>query len=341
MKEINENRLNFVSGLCFRPLIITKLCFLFLIFSMCSCQKSVEHNTLTVKIDPTEGGSVILNPVGGTYEAGTTVVMKVSANSGYFFAGWSGDATGSMDSVTIVMDGNKTVTAAFSLNSTDPKYPIASYLLNETGDSIVADNSGNGHKGIVRGTYSWTTGRFGNGLSLNSADENTGYVIVTDASTLDFGSNNFSVGYWVFKRAHTSEWSNIWGVDKWNTGTSPGTNEWALNLQSTGSNDIPSFLIESGNTVYQANATSSIYNVWHHIVGIRDGSTIRIYVDGIQEGTASCGSVAVNNAGRSLYIGNSYMNNSLPNAIFDNVRIYNYALSDTEVLVLYNSLGNN
>jgi len=37
-------------------------------------------------------------------------------NLGWSFAGWSGDVSGSMNPTTIVMDGNKTVTATFTQN---------------------------------------------------------------------------------------------------------------------------------------------------------------------------------------------------------------------------------
>ena len=67
--------------------------------------------TLTVNIDG--DGEVTLDPPGGTYEEGTPVTLTASPASGWQFDGWSGDASGSNNPITITMDGNKTITATF------------------------------------------------------------------------------------------------------------------------------------------------------------------------------------------------------------------------------------
>jgi uncharacterized repeat protein (TIGR02543 family) len=72
----------------------------------------VEQYTLTVN---TVGqGSVTLNPPGGVYDDGTVVTLTAVADSGWQFANWSGDLTGSTNPDTITMDSNKTVTATFT-----------------------------------------------------------------------------------------------------------------------------------------------------------------------------------------------------------------------------------
>ncbi len=66
---------------------------------------------LTIAAGP--GGTT--NPAPGTYtyDEGTSVSITATANSGYRFGGWSGDASGTANTVTITMNGNKTVTANF------------------------------------------------------------------------------------------------------------------------------------------------------------------------------------------------------------------------------------
>ena len=59
-------------------------------------------------------GSVILNPAGGAYDAGTVVTVTAAAGAGSQFDNWAGDITGSVNPTTITMDANKTVTAIFS-----------------------------------------------------------------------------------------------------------------------------------------------------------------------------------------------------------------------------------
>jgi uncharacterized repeat protein (TIGR02543 family) len=70
--------------------------------------------TLTVTTFPTVGGSVVKNPNQATYTSGTSVILTATANSGYVFSSWSGDATGSVNPLTIVMNSNKNITANFT-----------------------------------------------------------------------------------------------------------------------------------------------------------------------------------------------------------------------------------
>ena len=59
-------------------------------------------------------GSVLLNPPGGVYNTGTVVTVTANPKRGYVFGSWSGDLAGSTISTTLVMTGNKSVTANFS-----------------------------------------------------------------------------------------------------------------------------------------------------------------------------------------------------------------------------------
>jgi len=70
--------------------------------------------TLTTTV---ANGIITRSPDKDTYTHGETVTLTVSANTGYTFAGWSGDATGTSDSVTVTMDSNKSVTANFTQNT--------------------------------------------------------------------------------------------------------------------------------------------------------------------------------------------------------------------------------
>jgi len=49
----------------------------------------------------------------GTYRYGDVVTVKAVPSTGYAFEEWSGAATVAVESVQIVMDGNKALTAYF------------------------------------------------------------------------------------------------------------------------------------------------------------------------------------------------------------------------------------
>jgi uncharacterized repeat protein (TIGR02543 family) len=67
--------------------------------------------TLTVNV--VGEGSVSLNPLGGAYLSGTVVTLTPVAAPGWAFSGWSGALSGTGTPGSIIMNGNKTVTATF------------------------------------------------------------------------------------------------------------------------------------------------------------------------------------------------------------------------------------
>jgi len=84
---------------------------------------------LTVNVSPAKGGTAAPDsivpedsegPKYGPYKENTTVLIRSAANSGYVFDKWTGDKTGTSENLSIVMTGNKTVTAVFEEDDTGP-----------------------------------------------------------------------------------------------------------------------------------------------------------------------------------------------------------------------------
>ncbi|MCD6448621.1 MAG: right-handed parallel beta-helix repeat-containing protein, partial [Thermoplasmata archaeon] len=88
--------------------------------------KAKPQYTLVVSINPEGAGSVSMNPAGGVYEEGTVVTLTATANEGYVFAYWSGDASGTNPTIQITMNSNKNVIANFQLPNTPPEIEILS-----------------------------------------------------------------------------------------------------------------------------------------------------------------------------------------------------------------------
>jgi len=96
----------------FIPLVITLvLVFILPLLGAAGCPTSNKYN-LTTSVSPTEGGSV--SPSGGSYDPGVNVTITATANSGYVFDYWSGSASGTSSTTTVVMDAHKSVTAHFA-----------------------------------------------------------------------------------------------------------------------------------------------------------------------------------------------------------------------------------
>jgi uncharacterized repeat protein (TIGR02543 family) len=80
--------------------------------------------TLTLNYNPAQGGaspSPLVPEIYYTYgsysfgyTANSTTLVQASASTGYHFTGWSGDASGSANPITVTMNGNKNITANFA-----------------------------------------------------------------------------------------------------------------------------------------------------------------------------------------------------------------------------------
>ncbi|MCF8379846.1 MAG: T9SS type A sorting domain-containing protein [Bacteroidales bacterium] len=100
---------------------------------------SVNYYDLTVS---TAGlGSVKLSPAGGVYPEGSTVTLTAVPDDGNHFENWSGDLTGTQISTTLVMDGDKNVTATFAEGGVQYKLKINTigdgYVARSTADTLI------------------------------------------------------------------------------------------------------------------------------------------------------------------------------------------------------------
>lgn len=86
--------------------------FLFLVIIGCSKdENNITQHALFVEVDPIEGGSI--SPSSGKFEDGKTVTLLATPSTDYVFKNWAGDASGTGNPTTIIMNSDRTVTAVF------------------------------------------------------------------------------------------------------------------------------------------------------------------------------------------------------------------------------------
>jgi len=192
-------------------------------------------------------------------------------------------------------------------------------------DGNANDFSGNGNNGTVNGTASWVNGKINQAISLNGSS----YISVPNVKILNPGSSLQSVSAWV---KQTSDGSILWKGS-----SSSDTYELAVKGGKA------TFTINAGGATVNATAVSSASindGNWHLITGVRSSTkTADIYVDGVLSGTMTyAGSGASIDTTTPLTIGSRNGSNFL-SGLIDDVRIYNRALSPSEVMDIYNAVA--
>ena len=85
------------------------------VFALSGTEASYNY-VLTASPSPTNGGAVI---GGGAFQEGSAVTVTAAANSGFEFIGWTGDATGTDNPLTIMLNTNLDITAHFAAIGTN------------------------------------------------------------------------------------------------------------------------------------------------------------------------------------------------------------------------------
>ena len=185
----------------------------------------------TLTVNAGSGGSVTLNPTGGSYASGTVVTLNAVATTGYIFYGWSGDLSGSTNPATITMNGNKFVTATFvagtcttvNLTATEDTYLSANDVtFNNGGNTSIHVN---GTTGDDRRTalLKWDVSPGSSGIpSTATVSAATMSLYVTDASTAAYNLYNLR-RTWVegissqASSSTSANWNTYNGANSWGT----------------------------------------------------------------------------------------------------------------------------
>ena len=248
------------------------------------------------------------------------VLSNLNASTSYHYRVRSKDAA-----------GNLAVSGDFNFTtSTQSSGDFASYWKFDEGSGTVAgDSSGNNNTGTLLSGPTWTSGHSLGALSFNGGS----YVRATHSATLNL-TNQITVSAWIYTGAPNQ---NSVIVGKWTTGA--GTNNsYALYLGQNSGANRPSFIIEQSNDVLKDVSPAVAYpgNQWVHLVGVADGSMVRLYQNGVQIGSTAYDGT-IKSTIKDLTIGRLRQEDALYSyqGLIDDVRIFNRGLTLSEVQSLY------
>jgi len=200
---------------------------------------------------------------------------------------------------------------------------IGWWALDEGTGSTAADSTAYGNDGTLVGSLTWTNDAERSWCLDFSGDDN--YVTIPNESFFDI-IGNITVMAWM--KDNYTDWRNLSTI---------------IAMQKARRTNAMSFYVDvSGMPWDGIKAGVGIFdNQWHHVAGVYDGSNAYIYIDGGQDSNsiACSGSMATNDW--DVYIGENSQsldggsNGREWDGLLSNVRLYNYALTQSEVNDIY------
>ena len=153
---------------------------------------------------------------------------------------------------------------------------------------------------------------------------------VGNESKFDF-TGQVTVVTWIKVNRFDQNWQDI---------VTKGDSAWRL--QRYRDNDSLEFAC-SGLKIPSNDPYGSLYGqksvndgAWHHVAGVYDGEKMYLYIDGAVD-VSQTASGAIDTNDQPVYIGeNSEKTGRCWNGLIDDVRVYNYALSEGRITALYN-----
>ena len=203
--------------------------------------------------------------------------------------------------------------------------------LNEGAGDNAFDRAGKNITGIGNSTITWDNDSYIGTSFKNSANRFFQTATVTSDSTLNI-TNAFTVCCWA--KSAQSTWNEyglfinnrIANVNNmtFNLGTVSGTRQ--IRLDSYSAVAPNTYNIESNNV-------PDIMN-WNHYTGLYDGSVLKIYVNGVQNGTPAPMPLPLTSITAPINIGRDNTSVRLLNGSLADCRVYNRALTQQEIMAI-------
>jgi len=214
---------------------------------------------------------------------------------------------------------------------------VAYWPFDEAAPGTAQDFSGNANDGTPIGPTISTSippmtfhGAGANLRSLDFVQSSSQYVSVNNSTTLSL-TGSFTISAWIFAKTGSTNQRGI--VTKWDGSTSTGG--YDMRLEASKVLALGTFDATPGITSTSTTPRALTEGVWTHVAATYDstGGVIKLYKDGTLDNPGVSGIPAPTASATALQIGQAQGAQFFHGNI-DEVRIYNRALLDTEIVFL-------
>ena len=200
---------------------------------------------------------------------------------------------------------------------------IGWWKFDETSGIIASDSSGYGNDGVLVNGPEWVQGKVGNALAFDGIND---YVKCSISNGIP--SAELTTAMWIYMRGSKVGFQHPFGLGddhQWTLFNQQDTNTLVFKVKET----------EAGTTFLQKAVGEPGLNKWFHVAITWNGSAYCAYLNGTKKWCTNGDGLKFTNDHVTIGSSSWGMEENSFNGIVDDVRIYNRALSDSEIEELY------
>jgi hypothetical protein len=219
-------------------------------------------------------------------------------------------------------------TTAYSVLACDNSLVGHWAMEDNSGAATLIDSSPFGNSATVTGSLIQVAGQRGYGQNFTGSSN---YALVPNSTSLNI-TNNITLATWIKPEANTTQ-------DVLNKKENGTTNGYELTLSASTAQVVQKVFVRfnqvTSGDAYRVNSTTTYPTdgTWIHAAATYDGTTIKLYINGMLESTMPA---AITIASNTLPLGLGAQSDGLRefSGSIDDARIYNVALTQSEIQTL-------
>ncbi len=199
-----------------------------------------------------------------------------------------------------------------------PVPPAGWYKLDETSGTSASNTVDGSNPGTLTNSPTWVASKYGNGVSFDGTDD---YISLSYLAADNLAAG--TIAMWV-------KFPNVTASQSFFSKQHDGINSFLI--FETSASSLLQFKV-SNDAGYTTGATTILTNTWYHVAATWNGSTQKIYINGVQDGTVNTAQTLPSDTSDISVGAWTGGGNNYGEVYIDDLRIYNYARDASQLVV--------